>query len=243
MSTKDPLSTGFDHAPGNDIHTTALSWHYYCWLYDVVPDPIRNTTLPIFDKVYCDEWQLNDYFFNLNSLADKLGGAASFLTEFGTCMFPIKNRTHDYNTYECERTLKECDRHFQSWTYWDSDFYYDTFDVNVQLVNAFSRVYPMTTNGIPQDMQYNTTTKVFKYLYNMNALSLKEASLNTEIFVPPHAYPSGFNVDVSTHLKWTYDQDNYRVLVAISKEVMNQFKSKLRNSFNAVSQITITPKK
>lgn len=87
MSNKTVYGTGFDHAPGNDPHRTSLAWHYYCWIINVDPDPIRNDTLPTYIKGICDEWQLPLYFDTVQNDLKKYGAAASFITEFGTCNF------------------------------------------------------------------------------------------------------------------------------------------------------------
>ena len=136
MSTKGALSTGFTHPPGKDINSTALSWHYYCWLYDIDTNPLINGSLPAFGKKICEGWQLKDYFQTVEKEMQNLGGGASFLTEFGTCIFADK---FGQNIDECKYILDASDQHIQSWTYWDSDFYLDTFETNDDLINIFSR--------------------------------------------------------------------------------------------------------
>ena len=125
---------------------------------------------------------------------------------------------------ECEYILEANDKFLQSWTYWDSNFYYyDTDEVNYQIVDVFSRVYPMATNGVPQSMSYNVTTQDFVYVYNLNVTSLRQATLQTEIFIPRHLYPSGVQVSVPSFLKWTYNQTSNRVLIDLAAEVVHKF--------------------
>lgn len=81
MSNKQLLGTGFDHPPGNDPTRTSLSWHYYCWIIQINSDPLKNGTYPFIDKVFCDDWQLNDYFRTIQAdVATNLGNGPTFLT-------------------------------------------------------------------------------------------------------------------------------------------------------------------
>lgn len=241
MSNKDVLGTGFTKAPGNDNSRTALSWHYYCWLLDVFTKPIVNDTYPEFARKFCDEWQLKDYFKTVEEDLNRIGGGASFLTEFGTCVFrdPTSGKI---NTDECKYVLDASDKHFQSWAYWDSDFYLDNFEVNFDLVNIFSRVYPIVTNGLPVTLFYNSTTKYFEYVYQMNVVSLRQASLTTEIFVPENLYKTGFDVSVSTHLEWVFDEDSSRILVKLNHEIASLFMKNKNFNFKDQSMVVIKSK-
>jgi hypothetical protein len=117
MSTSDVWGTGFTHAPGNDSVGTVLSWHYYCWLFTTGQDPVTNDTIPEFDRVFCDDWQINDYFSIVEKESDRLNsGGPSFLTEFGECLF-VDPVTHHKNVDVCRPPLYASDRHFESWTY------------------------------------------------------------------------------------------------------------------------------
>jgi hypothetical protein len=121
------------------------------------------------------------------------------------------------NTYECEAVLNANDKYLQSWAYWDSAFYDRQTDEPIyQLIDIFSRVYPLVTNGISTYLFYNTTTKDFKLSYRLNATTIYQASLPTEIVIPPHVYPSGFDVSLSDNLKWSYDESNYKVLIYLN---------------------------
>jgi hypothetical protein len=148
----------------------------------------------------------------------KLGGGPSFLTEFGVCSF---NSENELNTNECEIILDNCD-HFQtSWTYWDSNFYQDNFEINKQLVAVFSRVYPKYTNGIPISLSFSLKTGKFIYIFEMN---LNDTNLNTEIFVPNHVYPNGFDVLTSDQLLWTFN--------SVTKIIYLKLKANISINFN-----------
>jgi len=220
------FGTGFSRPPGNDAKTTVLSWHYYCWLLNFVSNPLKNGTYPEFDKIACDKVQLEVSFGAIKLDELTLGGSPSFLTEFGVCAFPTNEKDDEsrLNTEECESVLDAADRYFQSWTYWDSIFYYKNSQAEISdLVDVFSRVYPMATNGVPQKMYFNTTSKEFLFSYNLNATTVYQAAyVPTEIFVPNHVYPNGFNVHVSIHLKWLYDATKNKLFIlTINSELRN----------------------
>lgn len=245
MSNKQLLGTGFDHPPGNDAQRTALSWHYYCWIIQINNDPLKNGTYPVFDKVFCDDWQLNDYFRSVEiEVATNLGNSPSFLTEFGTCSIKVNGSDpHKFNIDECKVILKAADNHMQSWTYWDSEFYYyDTWQVRDDLVNIFSRVYPMATNGIPVSIDYDVDKKKFQYVYNINARTLKQANLRTEIFVPKHAYPNGFVVFAPAFLTWNYDSNANRVYFQLTGDIVRHFETNRLFVFEQQAKIAILPK-
>lgn len=165
---------------------------------------------------------MNAFFKTVKDESKKLGGSASFLTEFGTCVYqdPI---TQQINLDNCKFVLDASDFHFQSWTYWDSNFFGPNPQINQAIINIFSRVYPMATNGIPIRYSYNTTTKYFLYNYKVNINSFKKAILNTEIFVPKFAYPNGFNVDLSHDFIWTFNEDLSRVQINLDTKTVQNF--------------------
>jgi len=193
-------------------------------LLNFLNNPLENGTFPEFDKIACDKLQLEISFGAVKLDELKLGNP-SFLTEFGVCAYQTNEDDDEskLNTEECESVLDATDRYFQSWTYWDSKFYYKRSQQTINdLVNIFSRVYPMATNGVPIKMHYNTTSKDFFFNYQLNATTIYQgAYVPTEIFIPAQVYPSGFNVNVSSHLKWLYDRkksimyvlliDNYNI--------------------------------
>ena len=225
MSNKSAVGTGFDHHPGHDSERTVLSWHFYCWLLDVDTHPIINGSYPDFAHKFCDDWQLETYYDVVEEDLNRIGGGASFMTEFGTCDFPAGS-TEPKNQDECRYILDAGDAHFQSWTYWDWDFYTSDYQVNYYKLNLFSRVYPMATNGLPQNLFYNSTTNYFAYTYLANLTSIRQASLATEIFVPLQLYPNDFQVTVSPSLKWNFDADSSKVYIYLNQNVLDQIFNK-----------------
>jgi endoglycosylceramidase len=223
------FGTGFTRPPGSDPHTTVLSWHYYCWLLNFAQNPLtENGTYPQFDRVACDNIQLEISYSAVKLDEIALGGGPSFQTEFGICAFPVNpsNDESQLNTDECESILNAADRYLQSWTYWDSIFYHKTKKNNKEktideLVNVFSRVYPQATNGMPLKLYFNTTTKYFFYSYMLNKSGSHDvAVVPTEIFVPQHVYyPFGFSVNVSSHLKWSFHSRENKIFVFLADHV------------------------
>lgn len=222
VSSKDVIGTGFNRAPGNDSSGTALSWHFYCWLIDLDPDVLKNGSYPSFVKEICNDWQLSSFFKAVDDESKKLGGTASFLTEFGICAFRDRV-THKINLEACNYVLDGSDTHMQSWTYWESDFFSSDTEFSNEIVNVFSRVYPMITNGRPKAIFFNSTTKDFSFTYQMAVYNLKQATLTTEIFVPQFMYPKGFSVGVSPELKWTFDEDSSRLIITLKDELIEKF--------------------
>jgi len=240
MSNNEVIGTGFDHAPQNDVNRTVFSWHYYCWLLDVDQNPVVNGSLPTFVKTFCEDWQLKTYFKTVANDMQLIGGGASFLTEFGTCVYhdPI---THQVDTEECQNVLNAGDEHFQTWTYWDSQFYDQNHQINYDVVNVFSRDYPKYTNGIPVALNYNSTTRYFQYVFQMNLSSPKQASYPTEIFVPLHLYSNGIQITVSSNLQYDYDKENSRVLVSPSQIVLKDLDNRIKRIRNDLGTIKIVP--
>ncbi len=80
----------------------------------------------------------------------------------------------------------------------------------------------MKTNGIPIDLNYNTVTKDFTFSYELNLNTINHASSPTEIMVPSHVYPNGFEVILSEHLKWSYDESNYIVSIYLNEDLLKE---------------------
>lgn len=199
----------FDRAPANDPNRTVLSWHYYCWI--IQKNPLKNNTYPVLDRIVCDELQRKISFATVKLDRMAIGGG-SFLTEFGVCAFGTSNGTLD--TTECEYILDIADQYFTSWTYWDSNFYDDSGNPLEAIISKFSRVYPQATAGVPVNMYFNATTKIFIYEFTPDST----IAAPTEIFVPAHVYPNGFLVSASDQLNWTYDKQSSVILVTLASE-------------------------
>ena len=159
------------------------------------------------------------------------------MTEFGTCDFSAGNATNEKNQDECRYILEASDQHFQSWTYWDWDFYTDDYQINYYKLNLFSRVYPTATNGIPKTLFYNSTTQFFSYTYEANITSIRQAVLPTEIFIPLHLYPNNnFQVSVSPSLTWKFDTDSSKVFVYLNNAALKWiFDMGMKNFDNLVT--------
>ncbi len=166
-----------------------------------------------------------DSFETIDKDMLKLGGVASFLTEFGVCSFNSENSSNpkQLNTEECNVILENCDKFFTSWTYWDSNFYYsDNFQINYQLINVFSRVYPRFTNGVPVNLKFNSKSGQFIYSFQMN---LNRPDLATEIFIPAHVYPNGFKIGLSSDLAWSFDSTEKTLFINLRTHI-----SKIKNN-------------
>lgn len=234
------FGTGFNRPPGNDPQTTVLSWHYYCWLLQFTPNPLVNGTYPMFKRVICDDLQIHLSFGSIKLDMLQLGGGPSFLTEFGVCAYSKYVNGTPYVMDECEALTDATDAYLQSWAYWDSNFFDSyTGQVNDEIVNVFSRVYPMAVNGEPILLRYNTTTKEFLFKYEQNVTSLSQAKQNTEIYVPPQVYERGFGVNCSIHLDWSYDRSNNRVLVFLADRVIKRFYTKKNYHFSKRSRVKL----
>lgn len=240
------FGTGFTRPPGNDPHRTALSWHYYCWLLQFAKNPLHNGTYPQFDRIFCDSIQLKACFDSVRFDALMLGGGPTFLTEFGVCAFPVDpddERHSRYNTEECEHILDAADRYLQpGWTYWDSNFYDNvTLETRWEIVNVFSRVYPVAINGVPTMIYFNTTTKEFLFKFKMNVSSASQAKIPTEISVPPQIYePYGFEVRLSPNLSWWFDKTSNKVLVILIEQVVERFYHDSHFSFHQEMIVSIS---
>lgn len=241
MSNNTFVGTGFDHSPGHDPTRTSLAWHYYCWLLNFDTDPIRNDSMPIFVRQVCDSWQLNLYFETVANDLARIGGGVSFLTEFGVCIFR-DDVTHKINLDECKATLEASDKHFVSWAYWNSVTFYNnvSYEVDYDIVNEFSRVYPTATNGIPLALNYNSSTRFFSYIFDFNVTTHNQASIATEIFVPLHLYPNWFNVTVSSNLKWKFDNETSKLMINLNDAILDGLKQvESTNLFTTISSVII----
>lgn len=128
----------------------------------------------------------------------KTGGSV-FLTEFGLCG-PDGNPDSG-NTVECEFVMDLADKHFHSWTYWDSGFFDGSGNVNWNIVRSFARAYPRAVAGIPKKMTFDLQTKKFRLEYVLVA-SIKAP---TAIFLHLIQYQNGFSVATSSFLTYSFD--------------------------------------
>jgi endoglycosylceramidase len=234
MSSSVQFGTGFDHPPGNDSERTVLSWHYYCWLTDFFPFPLD----PI-DKKICDQVQLTASFEAVNVDMLSLGNGPSFLTEFGECSYTELDDPNKLNTNECDAVINAADKYLVSWCYWDSIFYFDNLTIDYRLVDTYSRVYPVYTNGIPIALHFNITTKRFVYYFEMSNNGDNDGIV-TEISIPKHIYSflGGFDGELSSDLKSFYNSQLNILIVSRSGKNLTEKYSKIvifpKNKFNSI---------
>ena len=200
------FGTGFDTVPGGKEYQnrSVLSFHYYCWLLDIEKQQMPYSWK---DKLICDEILAPNAFQNVVQSIGLTGGS-SFLTEFGLCE-PNDDKS-SMGTIECESVLNLADAYFQSWTYWDSQFFNaDDGSVRWSTTRPFARVYPQAIAGIPIKITFDVNEKTFYFKFMLN-LSIEKP---TEIFIPEVHYPTGFAVTVSDGLKWSFNENSRLLLV------------------------------
>ncbi|CAF1253924.1 unnamed protein product [Rotaria sp. Silwood1] len=151
------VGTGFTHVPGGDSYRdrSVLSYHYYCIVLSLDPVP-GNGTIPIFERVLCDDIEGPAVFESVRVDLLRLGGSA-FLTEFGGC--------DDSPT--CDEQLRwalgAADEFYQSWAYWGAVrdqkttidrlarvLTFDAFDINKDGTVSFDEfliAYSAARNG------------------------------------------------------------------------------------------------
>ncbi|KAK4475762.1 hypothetical protein MN116_001022 [Schistosoma mekongi] len=193
------LGTGFDRVPGAHRDKSApsksvLSYHYYCW---ILQTDARNTTMPFWKKVVCDKFLLPNVFSNAIR-ATKSTGGGRFLTEFGLCGDDGNPRS--VNTIECNNILNEADKHFESWTYWDSNLLDLSGNPIETEVKSFIRPYPHSTRGIFLKQQFNHETGDYYLSFIANTSKQHNNEMQTlvaEIYIPRSVhYPNGFSINV-----------------------------------------------
>ncbi|KAH8863343.1 Endoglycoceramidase [Schistosoma japonicum] len=190
------LGTGFDRVPGAHRDKSApsksvLSYHYYCW---ILQTDAQNTTMPFWKKVICDRLLLPNVISNAIR-ATKSTGGGRFLTEFGLCGDDGNPRS--VNTIECNNILNEADKHFESWTYWDSNL----LDLSGNpIVKSFIRPYPHSIRGVFQKQQFNHETGDYHLSFIANTTKQQnneKQTLIAEIYIPRSVhYPNGFSMSV-----------------------------------------------
>jgi endoglycosylceramidase len=219
--------TGFSTVPGGDEYRdrSVLSYHYYCWFLPV-NETERHKKYIRWQRTICDDIIGSQVMPNVQREIMRLGGS-SFLTEFGLCS-PDGN-AESLDTVECNFILDQADAHLQSWTYWDSTFFDDSEsgkgNINWDVVRSFSRVYAQAVSGIPVNMNFNLTSRLF----NLSWIIDPSISQPTEIFLPLLHYPRGFVVNVSLGLDWIFDVNEstlyvtniaYRNSTTVSVDIM-----------------------
>ncbi len=201
------FGTGFTHVPGgNDYRNRSiLSYHYYCVTLSLTPVP-SNSTIPIFDRVLCDDIEGPALFRSVQNDLVQIGGSA-FLTEFGGCEnSPICDEQLDWG-------LTGADQFLQSWAFWGNSY------ADIRTIQRLSRVYARAIAGKPLAMQFIPNQRLFSLSYYIDT-DIKQP---TEIVVPSIQYPqSSYTVTVNNALKWRVDSTNPNViLVEPSDQLLN----------------------
>ncbi|CAF1172342.1 unnamed protein product [Adineta steineri] len=192
------FGTGFTHVPGGDDYRnrSVLSYHYYCIILSVKPVP-DNSTIPVFDRLLCDDVEGPALFRSVQTDLAQLGGSA-FLTEFGGCDgSPTCDEQLDWG-------LDAADQFLQSWAYWGDMF------GHTSAIKRISRIYARAISGKPLAMQYIASQRLFYLSYYINP-AIEEP---TEIYIPPLQFPQqGYNVTVNAVLKWKIDPLNSNIIL------------------------------
>ena len=199
------FGSGFNRVPGGDAYRdkSILSYHYYCWAFE-----FGTTSIPQgLKRVICDKLLGPKVFETITKDLQKTGGG-SFLTEFGECE-PDGN-PNSTQTVECNFVMSQTDKHLQSWTYWDSQFFDATGNVNWNIAKAFARPYARAIAGVPTLMNFDPRTKIFNMTYTLNT-AIKGP---TEIIAPRLQYPMGVNILVSPpDMSFSYDKSTGLILI------------------------------
>eukprot|EP00966_Prymnesium_polylepis_P124165 2871070-Prymnesium_polylepis.1 len=120
------------------------------------------------------------------------------MTEFGGEYFtPDPTKPQSIETLEEVWLLDEADARLQSWTFWDLSHFYDyptavpgckNHDAECRSLKFMSRPYAQAVAGTPLAMHLDSATGVFTLRFSPDAA----IQAPTEIFLPPHRYPEGF---------------------------------------------------
>ncbi|CAF1141355.1 unnamed protein product [Rotaria sp. Silwood1] len=207
------FGTGFSHVPGGKAYRdrSVLSYHYYCTVLAINPVP-GSDTIPVFDRVLCNDIEGPAVFQSVKNELLRLGGAG-FLTEFGGC---DGSSTCDN---QLEAGMLEADEYLQSWTYWGNSY------SSTALIARLSRVYARAIAGRPISMTYHADKRIFNLYYYAD----KTINKPTEIYVPFVHFPqASYKVIVNKYLKWKVDPTNANIiLVEPSQQFMNSIFKKV----------------
>ena len=190
--------TGFTHVPGGEQYCdrSVLSYHYYCIILSLVPVP-GNETIPIYDRLVCDDVEGPALFRSVQVDLTQLGGSA-FLTEFGGCdESPTCDEQLDWG-------LDAADQYLQSWAYWG--------DVlgRAPTIKRLARIYARAIAGKPLAMQYASSQRTFYLSYYVDP----DVKQPTEVVVPVQQFPAGsYNITVNAALKWRQDPTDANIIL------------------------------
>ena len=197
------FGTGFTQVPGGDDYRnrSVLSYHYYCTILAIEPVP-GNKTIPVFDRVLCDDIEGPALFRSVQTDIAQIGGSA-FLTEFGGC--------DDSPTCDEQFVwgLDTADQFIQSWAFWG-----DVLGHNNTILRL-ARIYARAIAGKPLAMQYLGNQKTFYLSYYIDP----SISQPTEIYIPAIQFPQkSYNVTVNGALKWRVDSMDVNLILVEPNE-------------------------
>lgn len=202
--------TGFQHVPGGDAYRnrSVLSYHYYCIILSLIPVP-GNETIPIYDRLLCDDVEGPALFRSVQVDLSQLGGSA-FLTEFGGC---DESPTCDE---QLNWGLDAADQYLQSWAFWG--------DVlgRAPTIKRLARIYARAIAGKPLASQYASDQRTFYLSYYVDP-TIKQP---TEVVVPVQQFPAGsYNVTVNAALKWRQDPTDANIILVEPSQTVLQGES------------------
>ena len=156
-----------------------------------------NQTIPIYDRVLCDDIEGPALFRSVQIDLTQLGGGA-FLTEFGGC---DGSSTCDE---QIDWGLDTADQFLQSWAFWGNTI------GEQPSITRISRIYARAIAGKPLAMQYIAKQRSFYLSYYIDT-SIQQP---TVIFIPPAQFPErAYNVTVNAALQWRVDASNANVIL------------------------------
>lgn len=208
--------------PGGDDYRnrSVMSYHYYCLILSLAPIP-SNSSIPIIDRVLCDDIEGPALFRSVQNDLIQTGGS-SFLTEFGGCEnSPICDEQLDWG-------LMAADQFLQSWAFWGNSY------ADHRTITRLSRVYARAIAGKPIIMQFLASQRSFFLSYYIDVTIKKP----TEIVVPPIQYPqASYIVTVNDPLMWTIDSRDPNVVRVEPSDLFLNAKEQV-----AIGVITIRPR-
>ena len=207
FSSSAYLGSGFDRIPNATQARAVLSFHYYCWFFNL-PNNIQ--------KEGCDDLLAPDIFDAVWKDMREIG-AVPFMTEWGSgpcsnCCDP----SSPSGLAICYRNMELADKHFTSWTEWDwgcGDLL-NGWKVNATVLELFARPYPQATAGIPQLLTFHPLRKLFDFCFTLNT----SISAPTLLSVPFDVqYASGYNMTCSPGLSCAANETTNRVVAFPTK--------------------------
>ena len=136
-------------------------------------------------------------FSSVKNIARNLK-SGRFFTEFGICV-PDGN-PNSINTIECNAVMNAADKEFQSWTYWNSEFFDESDKPIDKQVKPFVRMYPLVTAGEPISLEFDTFKGSGFYAFSTTEMTVdlaKRGEIIASIYLPLEIYyQQGYKFEV-----------------------------------------------